>query len=331
MLTLDQMVGQEKIKAYFQRARAVSHLSHAYILSGEEGMGKKTLAQSIALLLVCEKGGHSPCLCCHACRQVLAHSHPDVIELVKEKSISVDDIRSKINDTVDIRPFSAPVKIYIIDHAERMNVQAQNALLKTIEEPPSYVIIFLLTTNREVFLDTIQSRCIHLRMQPLPVEVVAQKLKESYPITDMQAREYATYARGNLGRAKNLLEDEAKRIRYQKNVKILKDIGNFTLEQMVKVLAEMKEEDSNFSEFLQFIRDWYRDVLIVLVGADVRKLIFSTEMKTMKEKAEQYSLTKVNQILEAVDLAQDRIQANVKAELAMQMLLMEMKVGEDNG
>ena len=331
MLTLDQMVGQEKIKAYFQRARAVSHLSHAYILSGEEGMGKKTLAQAIALLLVCEEGGDSPCLWCHACRQVLAHSHPDVIELVKEKSISVDDIRSKINGTVDIRPFSASVKIYIIDHAERMNVQAQNALLKTIEEPPSYVIIFLLTTNREVFLDTIQSRCIHLRMQPLPVEVVAQKLKESYPITDMQAREYATYARGNLGRAKNLLEDEEKRTRYQKNVKILKDIGNFTLEQMVNVLSEMKEEDPNFSEFLQFIRDWYRDVLIVLVGADVRKLIFSTEMKAMKEKAEQYSLKRVNQILEAVDLAQDRIQANVKAELAMQMLLMEMKVGEGNG
>jgi len=182
MLTLDQMVGQEKIKAYFQRARAVSHLSHAYILSGEEGMGKKTLAQAIALLLVCEKGGHSPCLCCHACRQVLAHSHPDVIELVKEKSISVDDIRSKINDTVDIRPFSAPVKIYIIDHAERMNVQAQNALLKTIEEPPSYVIIFLflsLETPITSFRKTIIFLKNILVYAILLVDLIMEKIHET--------------------------------------------------------------------------------------------------------------------------------------------------------
>ena len=161
--------GQEHIKDHFQKAISNKKISHAYILSGESGMGHKLLAEAFALTLLCESGRTVPCLTCHSCKQVLSGNHPDLIYVIHEKpaSIGVDDIRKQINDTIMIRPYSSQYKIYIVDEAEKMTIQAQNALLKTIEEPPSYVIIILLTTNQNTFLPTILSRCIQLKLKPL--------------------------------------------------------------------------------------------------------------------------------------------------------------------
>ena len=159
MLVFKDILGHEQIKEHFQNAVRTGSVSHAYILSGEAGMGRKSLANAFALSLLCEKGLPDPCMKCHACRQVLSGNHPDLIYVTHEKpaSIGVDDIRRQINDTILIRPYSSYYKIYIVDEAEKMTVQAQNALLKTIEEPPSYGIILLLATNPDVFLPTILS------------------------------------------------------------------------------------------------------------------------------------------------------------------------------
>ena len=154
MLSFQDIVGHEQIKEHFQNAIENHKVSHAYILTGEAGMGRKSLANAFALALLCEKGGKEPCMQCHACKQVLSDNHPDLIHVTHEKpnSIGVDDIREQINDTIMVRPYSSYYKIYIVDEAEKMTQQAQNALLKTIEEPPSYAIILLLTTNQEAFL-----------------------------------------------------------------------------------------------------------------------------------------------------------------------------------
>ena len=143
------ILGHETIKEHFKKAIAVHKVSHAYILAGEAGMGRKSLANAFALTLLCEKGQTEPCLECQACKQVLSGNDNDLIYVTHEKpaSIGVDDIREQINDTIQIRPYSANYKIYIVDEAEKMTVQAQNALLKTIEEPPAYAVILLLTTS----------------------------------------------------------------------------------------------------------------------------------------------------------------------------------------
>ena len=137
MLEFKDILGHEQIKEHFQNAAATGKVSHAYILSGEEGMGKKTLANAFAMTLLCEEGGREPCMQCHACKQVLSGNHPDLIYVTHEKpaSMGVDDIREQINDTIMVRPYSSQYKIYIVDEAQKMTVQAQNALLKTIEVP----------------------------------------------------------------------------------------------------------------------------------------------------------------------------------------------------
>ena len=166
-------------------------------------MGRKSIANAFAMTLLCEKGGSEPCMMCHSCKQVMSGNHPDLIYVTHEKpgSIGVDDVREQINDTIMIRPYSSYYKIYIVDEAEKMTVQAQNALLKTIEEPPAYGIIILLTTNADTFLQTILSRCVRLDFRPLRDTLVTQYLQEKYDLTDYECRFATAFAQGKIGRA----------------------------------------------------------------------------------------------------------------------------------
>ena len=137
MKSFDAIIGHKKIISHFEEAIKTGKVSHAYLLSGEDGSGKMMIAKAVAKALLCEhKDG---CGECAACKQVDSLNHPDVIYITHEKyEIRVDDIRKGINETIDIKPYSGDYKIYIIDDADRMNAGAQNALLKTLEEPPAY-------------------------------------------------------------------------------------------------------------------------------------------------------------------------------------------------
>lgn len=140
----------------------------------------------------------------------MSHNQPDIIYLTHEKpaTISVDDIRSQINSDIVIRPYNSDYKVYIVDEAEKMNEQAQNALLKTIEEPPSYAVILLLTTNAQAFLPTIRSRCILLETKPVPDALVRGELMKRYEIPDYQADMSVAFAQGNMGKAIALAQSQ---------------------------------------------------------------------------------------------------------------------------
>ena len=130
-------------------------------------MGRKTLAKAFAMTLLCEKSDKEPCMECHSCKQILSGNHPDVIWVTHEKlnSIGVDDIREQINDTIQIKPYSSAYKIYLVDEAEKMTVQAQNALLKQSKNRRNNAVIMLLTSNIDALLPTIRSRCVRLDLK----------------------------------------------------------------------------------------------------------------------------------------------------------------------
>ena len=167
MAEFKDIVGHKQIIEHLQNAIRMGKISHAYILNGENNAGKMMLAESFATALQCESGDANPCMKCRSCHQSMEHNQPDIIYVTHEKPniISVDDIRHQLNNDIVIKPYSSKYKVYIIDEAEKMNIQAQNALLKTIEEPPSYAVILLLTTNADSFLPTILSRCITLNLK----------------------------------------------------------------------------------------------------------------------------------------------------------------------
>ena len=279
------------------------------------------------MTLLCEEGGREPCMQCHACKQVMSGNHPDLIYVTHEKpaSMGVDDIREQINDTIMVRPYSSQYKIYIVDEAQKMTVQAQNALLKTIEEPPAYAVIMLLTTNQDAFLQTILSRCVQLKLKPLKDSVVKTYLEEKLQVKDIQAEIYSAFARGNLGKAIHLAQSEDFKMMYEEILKLLKEIKEMDISQLLDVIRKLKDDNTDIKECLDFMQMWYRDILMYKTTKDLNLLIFKDEFSAVKKAASLSSYEGLEQILGAIDKARVRLDANVNMELVMELLLLTMK------
>ncbi len=327
MLSFHDIVGQDQIKEHLQKAIENHKVSHAYILTGEAGMGRKSLADAFALTLLCEKGGREPCMECHACRQVLSGNHPDLIHVTHEKpnSISVNDIREQINDTMLVRPYSSYYKIYIVDEAEKMTQQAQNALLKTIEEPPSYAVIILLTTNQDLFLPTILSRCVQLKLKPLKDSVVKSYLVQNRKVAEGDAEVYAAFARGNLGKAIALSSSDDFRRLVQAVLGILRHVKDADISELLEDIRRLKEDKLDIQECLDFMQLWYRDILMYKVTRDMNQLIFKDEFRLINEISKNSGYDGLEKILEAIEKAKVRLNANVNMDLTMELLLLVMK------
>lgn len=327
MLSFQDIIGHEQIKEHFQKAIENRKVSHAYILTGESGMGRKSLANAFALTLLCEKGKSEPCMECHACKQVLSGNHPDLIYVTHEKtgSIGVDDVRQQINDTIMIRPYSSYYKVYIVDEAEKMTPQAQNALLKTIEEPPSYAIIILLTTNQETFLPTILSRCVQLKLNPLRDFVVKSYLVQNQNIPESDAEIYAAFARGNLGKAISLASSEEFKLLHQEVLHLLKHLKEMNISELLDYIKKLKDDNLDIDDCLDFMQLWYRDILLYKVTKDINQLIFKDEYRTVNEIGSSSGYDGLEKILKAIDKARVRLEANVNPELTMELMLLVMK------
>ena len=327
MATFHDIIGQEQIKEHLQNAISAKKISHAYIINGEKSSGKEFIARVFAMTLQCEKGGTEPCQECHSCKQFLSGNHPDVIWVTHEKqaSIGVDDVRIQINDTVSIRPYSSPYKIYLVDEAEKMTVQAQNALLKTIEEPPAYAVLVLITTNPEVFLPTILSRCIQLKLRPLKDSVVSDYLTEKMGVSDGQADIYAAFARGNLGKAIHLASSEEFALLYREVLTLLKNIKDMDIPMLLDYIRKLQEDNLDLYECLDFMQLWYRDILMFKVTKDMNSLIFKDEYSAVSSCCQKSSYEGLEEILSAIERAKVRLNANVNTDLALELMLLTMK------
>lgn len=327
MAGFHDIIGHDKVKDHLRKAIEYHKISHAYILSGEEGMGKKTLADAFAMTLLCERSDKEPCLQCHACKQMMSGNHPDVIRVTHEKpgSIGVDDIRTQINDTIYIKPYSSSYKIYLVDEAEKMTPQAQNALLKTIEEPPAYAVIMLMTTNQELFLPTILSRCIQLKLRPLKDTQVSDYLKETMGIPEEKADVFAAFARGNLGKAIHLASSEEFGLLYRQILNLLKNLKEMDISMLLDSIRKLQEDQLDLRECLDFMQLWYRDILMFKVTKDINTLVFKDEYAKVSSLCQKSSYEGLELILEAIEKAKTRLDANVNADLALELMLLTMK------
>ncbi|WP_415787534.1 DNA polymerase III subunit gamma/tau, partial [Deinococcus saxicola] len=171
----DQVVGQEHVKDVLKAALEAGRVGHAYLFSGPRGVGKTTTARLIAMTANCTGPDPKPCGECESCISVRAGSHPDVMEIDAASNNGVDDVR-ELRELIGLAAMRGGKKIYILDEAHMMTKSAFNALLKTLEEPPSHVIFILATTEPEKIIPTILSRCQHYRFRRLTPEEIAGKL-----------------------------------------------------------------------------------------------------------------------------------------------------------
>ena len=327
MAKFTDIIGQEQLKEHLQNAISMNKVSHAYIINGERSSGKEFIAKVFAAALQCETGGVEPCGECHSCKQALSGNQPDIIFVSHDKpnTIGVEDIRAQINNDIVIKPYSSPRKVYIMNEGEKMTVQAQNALLKTLEEPPEYAVILILTANVDSLLPTILSRCVVLNMKPVPDNKVKKYLMEDLAVPDYKANICVAFARGNIGKAKMLATSEEFEKVKEEAVTLVKYINDMEISEIVKAIKKISEYKFDVTDYLDILSVWYRDVLLFKATKDANSLIFKDEIQYIRKVADRSTYEGIETIVKALQQAKRRLDANVNFDLTMELLLLTIQ------
>ena len=327
MAKFSDIVGQEELKQHIRSAIETDKVSHAYIINGERNAGKEFIARLFAMALQCEKGGVEPCGECHSCKQALSRNQPDIIYVSHEKpnTIGVEDIREQINNDIGIKPYSSPRKVYIMNEGEKMTPQAQNALLKTLEEPPAYAVILILTSNVEELLPTIISRCVVLNMKPVSDALVKKYLMEELAVPDYKANICVAFARGNVGKAKRLAGSEEFEKVKEEAISLVKYINDMEIHEIVKAIKKITEYNLDINDYLDILTVWYRDVLLYKATKDMNSMIFRNEIQQIRKVADRSTYEGIETIVNALQQAKRRLEANVNFDLTMELLLLTIK------
>lgn len=324
MYTFEEIRGNTPLVEQLRRSAASGRSSHAYLFLGGAGAGKRLIANTFAKALQCE-GEKRPCDSCKSCHAFNHGNHPDVIyfqPLKNGKTYTIEDVREQLLETVDLKPFQYEKKIYIIEKADTLNIQSQNALLKTLEEPPAQVVFLLLAERAEAFLPTILSRVVVMKIRPLSAETIADYLMQAGHLAE-ESHILSAYAQGRIGQALELVEDEGFREMRQDILGKLEALPSMS-EGDAYLLAKDFEVYKNDLRFLDIMELWYRDLLTAkslreegyLIQRDKKDAIF----RAAKEPAALLAKKAA-----AVRTARMRLAQNANFRLTMEVMLMDLK------
>ena len=323
----DSVVGHEEIISTLQHAIRLGKVSHAYIFGGEHRSGKKMLASLFAMTLQCKEHGIGSCMKCISCKKALNKNHPDIINITHEKLnfIGIDDIREQLINGVGIKPYESPYKIYIVNSADKLTFQAQNALLKTLEEPPVYVIIMLLVDNPDALLLTITSRCVIFSLKPVKDHLVKDYLMNKMHIPDFQAEGQVSFANGNVGKAQQIA-NSAEFIKLTKNaLRILKHSRELEIYEFMDAIQIISTEKQKIYDYLELFIMWFRYVLVFKATKEVDNLLFKKEVNYIKARASVSSYEGLEKIIDAIHMADSRLRSNVNFDLVMELLFLKIR------
>ena len=324
MYTFEEIRGNTPLVEQLRRSAASGRSSHAYLFLGGAGAGKRLIANTFAKALQCE-GEKRPCDSCKSCHAFNHGNHPDVIyfqPLKNGKTYTIEDVREQLLETVDLKPFQYEKKIYIIEKADTLNIQSQNALLKTLEERPAHAVFLLLAERAEAFLPTILSRVVVMKIRPLSAETIADYLMQAGHLAE-ESHILSAYAQGRIGQALELVEDEGFREMRQDILGKLEALPSMS-EGEAYLLAKDLEGYKNDLRFLDIMELWYRDLLTAkslreegyLIQRDKKDAIF----RAAKEPAALLAKKAA-----AVRTARMRLAQNANFRLTMEVMLMDLK------
>lgn len=319
---LNDIIGQDLIKTQITETIRAGRVSQSYILSGEKGSGKEFIASVFAKILVCEKGGETACGECHSCKMAEAKTHPDIKYIYPEKvnSMGIDEVRKKICDDLYIKPYQAPRKIYIVGDADKLTQAAQNALLKSLEDAPEYAVIMLLVSNINMMLETVRSRCIIWDLKPVDSKTLKKYLMQELEIPDYKADVAIAFAQGNLGKARNMAASDDFKAMQGAAESLIKNARDDSISDMIALVRSLAEYKVDAGEFLDMIAVWYRDVLMFKATGETDNLVYKENLSIIRKASRRSSYEGIEEVLQAINKAKERLRANVSFEVAMELL-----------
>ncbi len=325
MNTFNEIIGHDVIKSYFKKVLEKKNISHSYIFEGQVGVGRKLMANALAKNLLCNTPiDNQSCNKCELCHQFDIGNHPDIIRVEKDTQITkIDTIRTKIIQELNIKPYQSNYKIVIINEAETLAVDSQNALLKSIEEPPAYAIIILVTNNMDKLLPTIKSRCIHIRFNDLlDTEMVSYLNKQVYD--QSRAKIYLKFANGSIGTMQKLMLDEEFLELRNKSINYLIQLQTADMIKLYDIVNTLIEDKEKLINILDFWILWYRDIMLCK-RIVTTNLYYYDYQSTLLDIASKLTYNKISIDMKNIQKSRMDITKNIYPLFVIENLLMKLK------
>lgn len=340
------VIGHDRAVTMLRRSISDDLLSHAYLFTGPASTGKRTLALVFAMALNCEadapegqQGPDVPCGLCASCSRILRGEHPDLTEvnlatqaaaLAEEggrraappKELRIDTIR-EMQHTVGLSPYSGRWKVYILGDADRMNEEAANCLLKTLEEPPSHTILILLAPDEAPVLPTISSRCIQVPLRPLSRQLIASGLVQEWGAEREQAEKLAALSGGRLGWAVTMLTNPSGLSLRGEALEEMAMLSGSTILDRINAASRYAKRFTDARPELYAALDtwegWWRDVLVV--RSDAPELVMNVDqLTTLNSLARRVSTERAHEAITLIQRTRRQLQENVNPRLALEAL-----------
>ena len=329
MVSLSGIIGHEAPRALLGRAMAEGRLHHALLLCGPPAVGKRTTALALAAALNClsprplQGGGQDACGACAACLKAAAGTHSDISYVTLEKTvIPIDSVR-KLRQEAAFAPFEGRWRVFIVDPADRLSIEAQNALLKTLEEPARHTLIMLVTSRPMQLLPTTRSRCQMILFGSMPLDAAAAALAARGGMDPEAARRAARLAEGRIGAALQMDlagRDERTGILLELLERLCADVPR------AHVLADAEMFDGETAEIAQSLEELsflLRDLLILCAGGPSGMLMHAEHGDRLAALVPRCA-PRIHAMTRRVRVAQSDLEANVNKRVLIETMLFDL-------
>ena len=328
-MAFQDVIGHSTKVELLKRALVNQRVNHAYLFVGAKGIGKEFVARQYAIALNCLNDKQNGCGTCRSCRKFLSSNHPD-FQIIRPtaNSIVIEQIRNLQKDLV-YKPYESKWKVYIIDEAEKMTLEAANSLLKTLEEPPKYAVMVLISSQKDALLPTLLSRCQLIQFSKLSKEnVKAYFDKVIEPgLGEVDLDEVISLSNGSIGQALNLLHDDQIWLDRKRIIEFLLKLNNQSNLEIYEMIQSLKlgKDLRRWEDLNSIIKSFYRD-LVILKSSSNRGLVinqgFLNELNLFKDN---YSRLDLEEVIKLIERTNNLIIANVDRELALEVMLQKIK------
>ena len=303
----EKIRGQRFAKKYLSNSIKSNMISHAYMFEGPNGIGKNTMARELAAILL---------------EMENLFNSPDYIEIKPDgNSIKIAQIR-KLQSDILVKPYKS-YKIYVIDEAQKMTVEAQNALLKTLEEPPKYAIIILITDNKESLLDTIKSRCEIIKFTPIPMQEVASYLTMN-GIDSKRASLLANFSRGSMKKAIELSESEEFHLMREEVQKYVETFLNGNLIEIMDIQSSIEKYKDQITNVLDLLINYFRDIMMVKENVDNSMIINLDRLIFVKNMSNKTTYSQLSKIIDIIEETKNKLRSNCNFNISIQVMTLNI-------
>lgn len=325
-MSFAEIIGQKRIINLLRRALAQDHLPHSFLFTGMDGVGKQRTALTLAKVVNCENGAAGDCCDrCVSCRKAASGNHPDINTIERDGPfIKIEQIRA-LKQRLRFKPLEGRYRVTIINNAQNMKIEAANALLKVLEEPPAENLIILTAYEITSLLPTIVSRCLHLPFQPLATKEISTHLCQAHGLEPKKAAVMAELAGGSLSRAAVLL-DEKQLDRRRLLLETVAGIHESHITDLLAVAKAWKGEGPDLKQDLEWLKTWLRDLLVQQLEAAGSIGLLNLDFAEKVVGAS--SWFKPDHLLEMFELictVQGAISYNINKRLSLEALLLLLR------